>query len=102
MTENCPYITSSDEGTNYCRLSAVNAEELEELRQIVKVHRNPLINYGGPAITGTGTPVFAVAERFFAGDSITEVAKDYGLTAEQVETAVRYYGNQKRTKKKRS
>ncbi len=41
-------------------------------------------------IAGTGVPTEVIAERLIAGDSLVHLAEDYGLTAEQVEAALRW------------
>jgi uncharacterized protein (DUF433 family) len=51
---------------------------------------DPRIRFGRPTITGRGVPTDVVFERHQAGDSIAELAEDYGLPAEEVEEAVRY------------
>lgn len=43
----------------------------------------------GPNIPGTNVPTEAVAERFHAGESIEELAADYGLRADWIEQAIR-------------
>jgi uncharacterized protein (DUF433 family) len=40
-------------------------------------------------VAGTGVPTAAVAERYKAGDSIDDLADDYGISRQQVEEAVR-------------
>lgn len=51
---------------------------------------DPLISFGRPVLVGTGVPTDVVAERFYAGDSWDDLARDYGLTPQQVEEAIRY------------
>ncbi len=60
-------------------------------------HRNsksvvidPYISFGNPVITGTGIPTSIIASRFIAGDSVTDIAKDYGREAFEIEEAIRY------------
>lgn len=45
---------------------------------------------GQPCIEGTGIPAEAVADRFTAGEPISELMADYDLESEQVEAALRY------------
>ena len=40
-------------------------------------------------IAGTGIPTFIIAERYAAGDSSADLAKDYGRSQEEIEEAVR-------------
>jgi len=51
---------------------------------------DPLVSFGRPVIAGTGVPTAILAERFYAGESSTTLAEDYGITQEQVEAALRY------------
>ena len=51
---------------------------------------NPLVSFGRPVIVGTGVPTEVVAERFQAGDSLTDLTEDYGITKEEAEEAIRY------------
>jgi uncharacterized protein (DUF433 family) len=51
---------------------------------------NPYVSFGKPVIVGTGLPTRVVAERFKAGDSIPEIAADYGRKAEEIDDAIRY------------
>jgi len=51
---------------------------------------NPYISFGKPVIAGTGLPTRVVAERFKAGDSIPEIAADYGRKKEEIDDAIRY------------
>ena len=51
---------------------------------------NPYVSFGKPVITGTGLPTRVVAERYKAGDSIPEIARDYGRKEEEIDDAIRY------------
>jgi uncharacterized protein (DUF433 family) len=51
---------------------------------------NPYVSFGKPVIAGTGLPTGVVAERFKAGDSIAEIAADYGRKEEEIDDAIRY------------
>jgi uncharacterized protein (DUF433 family) len=51
---------------------------------------NPYVSFGKPVIAGTGLPTRVVAERFKAGDSIAEIAVDYGRKEEEIDDAIRY------------
>jgi uncharacterized protein (DUF433 family) len=51
---------------------------------------DPLVSFGRPVIAGTGIPTDVVAERFYAGESWKDLAKDYGLTQDQIQEALRY------------
>ncbi len=51
---------------------------------------NPAISFGRPVIAGTGIPTAVIASRFHARESISDLAKEYGRTEEEVEEAVRW------------
>lgn len=51
---------------------------------------NPYVSFGKPVIAGTGLPTRVVAERFKAGDSIPQIAADYGRQEEEIDDAIRY------------
>ena len=48
---------------------------------------NPRVSFGRPNVAGVPTSV--IWSRYRAGDSTAHLAEDYGLTAEQVEEAIR-------------
>lgn len=50
----------------------------------------PPIRFGRPTVASHGTPTDILFERHQAGDSITELADDYGISAAEVEEAIRY------------
>lgn len=51
---------------------------------------DPRVRFGRPVVAGRGVPTDSLFERFQAGDSSGELAVDYGLTADEVDEAVRY------------
>jgi uncharacterized protein (DUF433 family) len=51
---------------------------------------DPLISFGKPIIEGSGIPTEMVAERYKAGESMDELAEDYGFQRIQIEEAIRY------------
>lgn len=50
---------------------------------------DPHISYGRPVLVGTGIPTAIVAERYKAGESIDELAEDYGRSRKEIEEAIR-------------
>ena len=50
---------------------------------------DPELSGGRPVISGTGLATEIIAERYKAGDSVHELAKDYGRKEEEIEEAVR-------------
>lgn len=49
----------------------------------------PGVSFGRPVIAGTGIPVSAIYERYKAGDSISDLARDFRLEPDAVEEAIR-------------
>ena len=56
------------------------------------VEIDPRRCFGKPVLAGTGVQTGVLAERFFAGDTIDALARDYGVPREKVEAAVRWEG----------
>jgi len=50
---------------------------------------NPAISFGRPVIVGTGIPVSSIYERYRAGDSVADLAKDFRLDTSAIEEAIR-------------
>jgi len=50
---------------------------------------SPLVAFGRPVLTGTRIPISAVADRFYGGESVVELADDYGVPVTAIEDAVR-------------
>lgn len=50
---------------------------------------NPAVSYGRPVIVGTGIPVASIYERYKAGDSVADLARDFRLDTSAVEEATR-------------
>lgn len=50
---------------------------------------DPRIAFGRLVIVGTGIPTEAIAERYNAGDSVEELANDYGCNRLKIEEAIR-------------
>ena len=51
---------------------------------------DPFVSFGRPVIAGTNIRTEIIAERWWAGDSMDELAADYGLGRNVIEAAVRY------------
>jgi uncharacterized protein (DUF433 family) len=49
----------------------------------------PTVSFGRPVIAGTGIPVSAIYERYKAGDSVADLARDFRLETSAVEQAIR-------------
>lgn len=50
---------------------------------------DPHLAFGKPVLVGTGVPTLVVADRYKAGDSIDDLARDYGLNRLNIEEAIR-------------
>jgi uncharacterized protein (DUF433 family) len=50
---------------------------------------NPTISFGRPVIDGTGIPVSSIYERYKAGDSVVDLARDFRLETGAIEEAIR-------------
>lgn len=50
---------------------------------------DPYVSFGRPVLVGTGIATAIIAERFEAGESIAELADDYGLQSRDIEDAIR-------------
>ncbi|MEQ1603476.1 MAG: DUF433 domain-containing protein [Pyrinomonadaceae bacterium] len=50
---------------------------------------NPQIAFGKPVIAGTGIPTSIIAERYKTGESIADIADDYGRKQIEIEEAIR-------------
>jgi uncharacterized protein (DUF433 family) len=59
---------------------------LDEPRLVVI---DPYLSFGRPVLAGTGLATNIIAERYKAGESIDELADDYGCNRPQIEEAVR-------------
>lgn len=51
---------------------------------------DPRISFGKPILVSVGVPTSVVADRHEAGESIAELAKDYGCEASEIEKAIDY------------
>ena len=50
---------------------------------------DPLVSFGRPVLAGTGIPTAIIAERYKAGESIDELANDYGRQRYEIEESIR-------------
>jgi uncharacterized protein (DUF433 family) len=62
--------------------------EVEREPKLVLI--DPLISFGRPVLVASGIPTGIIAERFYAGDSVDELAKDYDRPKAEIEEAIRY------------
>lgn len=64
-----------------------SAVALNQSPRIVVI--DPHIAFGRPVLAGTGVTTLSIAERFDAGESIEEIAADYGRSRMEIEEAIR-------------
>lgn len=64
----------------------VRADDGDQPRTIVM---DPTRGFGRPVIASAGIRASVIAERYRAGESASDLAKDYGVCVEQIEDAVR-------------
>ena len=62
------------------------AKPLEEPRAVVI---DPHVSFGRPVLAGTGIPTAVIAERYKAGESVDDLADDYGRKRLEIEEAIR-------------
>ena len=62
---------------------------LRDFAQPKVVMIDPRVSFGRPVLTGTGIRTELIAERYKAGDSMDDLAKDYGRDRAEIEEAVR-------------
>ncbi len=50
---------------------------------------DPRVSFGRPVLVGTGIATAVIAERYKAGESVEELAEDYGRQRLEIEEAIR-------------
>lgn len=50
---------------------------------------DPQVSFGRPVLAGTGIPTAVIAERYIAGESVDDLADDYGRRRLEIEEAIR-------------
>lgn len=61
--------------------------DLQEEPRVVVI--DPHISFGRPVLAGTGIPTAVIAERYKAGESVDDLADDYGRRRLEIEEAIR-------------
>lgn len=69
----------------YSRTS--NSDAIEQPKSVVI---DPRVSFGRPMLTSAAIPTEIIADRFLAGDSPTEMAKDYRVDEKEIEEAIRF------------
>ena len=70
----------------FTRDSQTDAARAADPRVVVM---NPTVSFGRPVIIGTGIPVSSIYERYKAGDSVADLARDLDLEIGAIEEAIR-------------
>ena len=60
--------------------------QIDEPRAVVI---DPYISFGRPVLAGTGIATAVIAERYKAGESVDDLAKDYDRQRDEIEEAIR-------------
>ncbi|MBI3611381.1 MAG: DUF433 domain-containing protein [Nitrospirae bacterium] len=61
-------------------------KEIDEPKAVVI---DPYVSFGRPVLAGTGIATAVIAERYKAGESMDELAKDYDRQRDEIEEAIR-------------
>lgn len=67
--------------------SRTNVSSSEQPRAVVV---DPRLSFGRPVLSTAAIPTDVIVDRFRAGDSLTEMAKDYGVDEKEIEEALRF------------
>jgi uncharacterized protein (DUF433 family) len=51
---------------------------------------DPRLSFGRPVLTKAAVPTEIIFDRFQAGDSLEDMAKDYGVGEKEIEEALRF------------
>src|SRR5438105_3493233 len=62
-------------------------QEFQEEPKAVVI--DPQVSFGRPVLAGTGIPTAVIAERYKAGESVDDLADDYGRQRLEIEEAIR-------------
>lgn len=79
-------IERDDAGLPVRLFPYIRRTALDEPRRIAI---DPRVQFGRPVLAGTGIPTEVIAERFKAGESLDDLARDYGRTPDEIQEAVR-------------
>lgn len=80
-------LSSDSETEARFKLYPFTRSRIEEAPAMVVI--DPGLSAGRPVIAGTGLATEVIAERYKAGESIDELARDYERKEEEIEEAVR-------------
>ena len=72
------------------RLFPYSRSSMADKNQPKTVVIDPRLAFGRPVISEVAVPTAIIIDRFRAGDSVTEMAGDYGVGKEEIEEALRF------------
>jgi uncharacterized protein (DUF433 family) len=72
------------------RLFPYSRTSISATNQPKSVVIDPRVSFGRPILTSAAIPTEIIADRFLAGDSPTEMAKDYRVEEKEIEEAIRF------------
>lgn len=67
--------------------SRTSAPNVDQPRSVVI---DPRLSFGRPVLSKAAVPTDVIVDRFRAGDSVLEMAKDYGVDETEIEEALRF------------
>jgi uncharacterized protein (DUF433 family) len=83
------YLRRVDYGKDGLALRLYPFTRLGELEDPKAVVFDPKVSFGRLVVTGTGIPTAEIADRFNAGETLTELADDFSVELRMVEEALR-------------
>ena len=72
------------------RLFPFSRTSISAVDQPKSVVIDPRVSFGRPVLASVAIPTEIIADRFLAGDSPTEMAKDYRVDEKEIEEAIRF------------
>jgi uncharacterized protein (DUF433 family) len=75
--------------TNKSAAAKIVGQEKQSPNSGKTVVIDPRIAFGRPVLVGTAVPTAILADRFKAGDTLSDMAQDYGAQTEAIEEAIR-------------
>lgn len=72
------------------RLFPFSRTSVSDVKQPKSVVIDPRLSFGRPVLARVAVPTEVIVGRFRAGDSMVEMAKDYGVDEKEIEEALRF------------
>ena len=80
-------MVERDEAGVVARLYPFTRKRAPDEPKVVVI--DPRISFGRPVLVGSGIPTAVIAERYKAGESVDQLADDYGRKRLDIEEAIR-------------